>query len=317
MGSSEDHVKEETLEEVDVSSPGRFPISGAGDFSEGETILALHGDRLYDAKILMVEVRDGERRYYVHYVGWNKSWDEWLGIDRVLKHTKENVEKQQALENQDPDEGRKSDCHQRIKKNGSTVLQVKKRKRDSGFKKPDTSAEIIFDIIIPVSLKKQLVADWEHITQQEKLLKLPCYPNVDQILSKYLDYMLKNNGVLTDSTGEILKGLRCYFDRALPVILLYEKERFQFRETVLDNMSPSSIYGAQHLLRLFVKLPELLAQVNIDKKTSIQLHERLNDFIRFLKKNRSSFFTSSYHSSKVSEAARNNNTIADSQEQMS
>ena len=56
---------------------------------------------------------------------------------------------------------------------------------------------------------------------------------------------------MMDAVGEILKGLRCYFDRALPVILLYNKERKQYHELVKDNISPSTIYGAEHLLRLF------------------------------------------------------------------
>lgn len=56
---------------------------------------------------------------------------------------------------------------------------------------------------------------------------------------------------MADSIGEILKGLRSYFDKALPVILLYKKERQQYHDVVLDNISPSTIYGAEHLLRLF------------------------------------------------------------------
>lgn len=56
---------------------------------------------------------------------------------------------------------------------------------------------------------------------------------------------------MTDSVGEILNGIRCYFDKALPVILLYKKERQQYHEAVSDNVSPSSVYGAEHLLRLF------------------------------------------------------------------
>lgn len=56
---------------------------------------------------------------------------------------------------------------------------------------------------------------------------------------------------MTDLIGEILKGLRCYFDIALPVMLLYKKERQQYREAVVDDISPSTIYGAEHLLRLF------------------------------------------------------------------
>lgn len=48
-----------------------------------------------------------------------------------------------------------------------------------------------------------------------------------------------------------MKGIRCYFDKALPMVLLYKKERKQYSEAVVDNVSPSTIYGAEHLLRLF------------------------------------------------------------------
>ena len=34
-------------------------------------------------------------------------------------------------------------------------------------------------------------------------------------------------------------------------MLLYKKERQQYHEVVTDNISPSTIYGAEHLLRLF------------------------------------------------------------------
>ncbi|PIN15994.1 hypothetical protein CDL12_11362 [Handroanthus impetiginosus] len=50
---------------------------------------------------------------------------------------------------------------------------------------------------------------------------------------------------------EILNGLRCYFDKALPIILLYKKECHQYQEAVRDNVSSSSVYGAEHLLHLF------------------------------------------------------------------
>lgn len=56
---------------------------------------------------------------------------------------------------------------------------------------------------------------------------------------------------MADSDKEILNGLRCYFDRALPIILLYNKERKQYCESVKNDVSPSCIYGAEHLLRFF------------------------------------------------------------------
>jgi mortality factor 4-like protein 1 len=53
---------------------------------------------------------------------------------------------------------------------------------------------------------------------------------------------------------EILNGLRLYFDKALPVMLLYKEERSQYANSIPEDqttITPSSIYGAEHLLRLF------------------------------------------------------------------
>lgn len=54
---------------------------------------------------------------------------------------------------------------------------------------------------------------------------------------------------------EILNGLRSYFDKALPAMLLYRQEREQYAEAVPEDspVPPSFIYGAEHLLRLFGK----------------------------------------------------------------
>jgi mortality factor 4-like protein 1 len=98
-----------------------------------------------------------------------------------------------------------------------------------------------------------------------------------------------------------LKGIRIYFDKALPVMLLYKKERKQYHETVVDDVPPSMVYGAEHLLRLFVKLPELLAFVYIEEETVTHLQQKLLDFLKFLQKNQNTFFLSAYDGSKVSE----------------
>lgn len=37
------------------------------------------------------------------------------------------------------------------------------------------------------------------------------------------------------------------------MMLLYKKERRQYEEAVVDDISPSTVYGAEHLLRLFGK----------------------------------------------------------------
>ncbi|TYI54138.1 hypothetical protein E1A91_D11G054600v1 [Gossypium mustelinum] len=307
MGSSS---KEETATDGDTSS-GDTPPSNSNLFSEGERVLAYHGPRIYEAKVQKAELRKKEWKYFVHYLGWNKNWDEWVGADRLMKLTEENVMKQQALDKkQGVDKSSKSGRSSQSKPKSSadakadkedlknTAPKGRKRKSDSGVEKDNSSMEKLVKIQIPSTLKKQLVDDWDFVTQQDKLVKLPRSPNVDDILTKYLEYRSKKDGIMTDSVGEILKGIRCYFDKALPVMLLYKKERQQYNEVVHDDVSPSTIYGAEHLLRLFVKFPELLAYVNIEEETLIRLQQKLMDFLKFLQKNQSTFFLSAYDGPK-------------------
>ncbi|XP_021735059.1 protein MRG1-like isoform X1 [Chenopodium quinoa] len=280
-------------------------------YAEGEKVLAYHGPRIYEAKIQKAEIRKKEWRYFVHYLGWNKNWDEWVGMDRLMKITEENIQKQQALEKkQGADKHHRSGRSAQTKPKGSTDAKVDKEdvksnvakgKKRKGDEKDSASAEKLVKIQIPSPLKKQLVDDWEFVTQKDKLVKLPRSPTVDDVLKKYLEYRTRKDGTITDSIAEILNGLRCYFDKALPLMLLYKKERQQYHEAVTNNASPSTVYGADHLLRLFVKLPELLAYVNMEEETMTRLQQKLVDFLRFLQKNQSTFFLSVYDGSRVAE----------------
>ncbi|KAH1202556.1 Protein MRG1 [Glycine max] len=261
------------------ASAGDIPPSNSGVYSEGE-------------KVQKTEIRKSEWKYFVHYLGWSKNWDEWVGEERLMKHTEENVLKQQALDKkQNVDKNVKSGRSSQGKAKISTdakmdkedvknnVSKGKKRKHDAGVEGSGTVEKLV-KIQIPATLKKQLVDDWDSVTQQDKLVKLPRSPTVDEIMTKYLEYKSKKDGVAPDSIGEILKGIRCYFDKALPMMLLYKKERKQYNDSIVDNVSPSTIYGAEHLLRLFVKLPELLAYVTIEEETLNRLQQKLLDFLK-------------------------------------
>ncbi|XP_057417717.1 protein MRG1 [Lotus japonicus] len=289
--------------------PSKPPI-----YTEGEKVLAHHVSRFYEAKVQKAEIRNKEWKYFVHYLGWNKNWDEWVPEPRLKKYTEENVRKQLAQDKKASAEknaksGRssqgkaKNSMDAKVDKEDikSNVSKGKKRKSDSGAEKGSATIEKFVKIQIPATLKKQLVDDWDFVTQQDKLVKLPRSPTIDDILTKYLEYKSKKDSLAADSIGEILKGIRCYFDKALPMMLLYKKERKQYSELVVDNASPSTIYGAEHLLRLFVKLPELLAYVNIEEETLTRLQQKLLDFLKFLQKNQNTFFLSAYDVTKVSE----------------
>ncbi|XP_031495773.1 protein MRG1 isoform X1 [Nymphaea colorata] len=283
--------------------------SGSPVFSEGEKVLAYHGPRIYEAKVQKAEIRKKEWKYFVHYHGWNKNWDEWVSADRLMKFNDENVRKQRTLLKKqgvdNPKTGRTTHPKPKISIGAKAekedprnhAAKGKKRKSISAVEGKETGIpEKLVKIQFPSTLQKQLVDDWKFVTQLGKLVKLPRVPNVDDILKIYLEHQTKKDGMIAESVGEILSGLRCYFDKALPVMLLYKQERQQYQEAISEdsNISPSTIYGAEHLLRLFVKLPELLAYVNMDEETMAQLQKKLLEFLKFLQKKQSTFFVSTY-----------------------
>lgn len=286
-----------TDSDMDIDDDGGCPPNpDSCPFFEGEKVLAFHNLCVYEAKVRKIEYRGKEWSFFVHYPGWSKNWDEWVDMDRLMKFTEENVQKQKALNKKHIlEKNTKLPRASPIKPKSSNVGRAKKRKNDSIKEKGTIPLDKLVNIQLPPPLKKQLVDDCEFITHLGKLVKLPRTPNVDDILRKYLDYRLKKDGLIADSLGEILKGLRCYFDKALPVILLYKNERHQYEEAFSDDVSPSTVYGAEHLLRLFVKLPEFLYHANIEEETLMELQQKLVDFLKFLQKHQSAFFLSTYH----------------------
>lgn len=75
-------------------------------YSENQKILCYHGEFLYEAKIIKVETLlpssnksndQPQKKYLVHYNGWNKTWDEWVSDSRLLYITEDNLFKQKQL----------------------------------------------------------------------------------------------------------------------------------------------------------------------------------------------------------------------------
>ena len=95
---------------------------------------------------------------------------------------------------------------------------------------------------------------------------------------------------------ELLEGLRIYFDNSLPVILLYPQERQQFADITKQHpdVPVSKIYGAEHLLRLFTKLPHVLGKARLASVESAQLQTNLGEFLKYLQKNHATIFLKNY-----------------------
>ncbi|XP_010830577.1 PREDICTED: mortality factor 4-like protein 2, partial [Bison bison bison] len=81
----------------------------------------------------------------------------------------------------------------------------------------------------------------------------------------------------------------------LPTQLLYKFERPQYAEILLAHPDApmSQVYGAPHLLRLFVRIGAMLAYTPLDEKSLALLLGYLHDFLKYLAKNAASLFTAS------------------------
>jgi mortality factor 4-like protein 1 len=70
-------------------------------FSDNEKVLCYHGPLLYEAKCVKSRKdpkgKEGEFHYFVHYQGWNKNWDEWVGETRILKANADNIDRKGKL----------------------------------------------------------------------------------------------------------------------------------------------------------------------------------------------------------------------------
>ncbi|KAK2756324.1 keratinolytic protein [Colletotrichum kahawae] len=159
---------------------------------------------------------------------------------------------------------------------------------------------------IPDHIKAMLVDDWENITKNNQLVPLPHPHPVDEILNDYLAFEKPNRedgSANMDILEEVLAGLREYFEKSLSRILLYRFERPQYHEIrkvwekAGENDKHKSVcdtYGSEHLCRLMVSLPELVAQTNMDHQSVGRLREELSKFTVWLGKHAKNYFVSEY-----------------------
>lgn len=297
----------------------------------GDVVMAEHGVMIYDAKVLKIDHGQGvhddndkikpteKTMYFVHYLGWHKKWDEWVGMRRVYEDTPANRELQaKAKEIAVKESATKKATAKQKKINTGGIDPGSARK--SPFKKikinPEKDTEEApmdkedFDqthqiaLQMPFSLKKQLVEDWKQITHEPyKLVPLPRKPCVAQIISNYLEF--KKSKLKAEDAADsqefkniesIMEGIQAYFDRALGSILLYRYERKQYMQIKQkhEDTPLSQIYGAEHLIRLFVRLPVLLGSATIPERELAQIQPRLNDFLKYMQKHATSLFLAEY-----------------------
>jgi len=286
-------------------------------FMTDEYVLAYHGPLLYEARILLAEnwteantlLGTTGPHYFIHYKGWKQTWDEWVPEQRLLKLNEAGFTKRRQLLDQQNKKTRpgsaESPAPHKGKEKGSSKKgeASRKRGRDSGV---DSEVEYLkrpeVKIVIPDILKLQLVDDWENVTKNNQLVTVPRSPTVRELLEEYRQYVIATkksqdrSARATALLSEIISGITLYFDKALGNNLLYRFERAQYVEQKRANPEKpmSEIYGAEHLLRLFVNFGPFIAYTNIDTESLNILREYINDIMKWMIKEQKRLFVKEY-----------------------
>lgn len=192
------------------------------------------------------------------------------------------------------------------------------------IQRPMTQTDLIQDpeehtyhikFVIPNDLKRHMVDEWMIITQETpgRLLNLPkpSDKNVKAILQHYLDERKsKFDDAQMRNAKELVSALLPLFDRALSSLLLYRQERAQYDALAekFPKKKPSEIYGGEHFIRLFVRLPRLLSSI-FGPQVQI-VHANLVDLLKFIGKSSSQYIN--IHNYASDEDAMNIKDVKDS-----
>ena len=269
---------------------------------------------------IKAQQKDKTIRYFVHYQGWNKSWDEWVPENRVLKYNDANIEKQKELrDSHDANKAKKKkrtlDSESSVPSpssvsstsaSKSTRAAAAGKEGDGSRKKlkldPDVEEEAEFTkkmeikIKLPDELKNWLVDDWDLITRQKKLVEIPARTTVQQILDDYVKSK-RGSKAKESQVVEVTSGIREYFDTMIGCQLLYKFEKPQYNKIVRESPEDagmSSVYGAVHLVRLFVRLGQMLVYSDLDEKDINVLLSHIHDFLKYLARS-NLFSVNDYH----------------------
>ncbi|OAQ80247.1 histone acetylase complex subunit [Purpureocillium lilacinum] len=295
-------------------------------FSKDEKVLCFHMDMLYEAKIM--DVQPGDKpgdgfRYKVHYKGWKNTWDDWVLADRIRPFDDEHKELAAQLHAQlkhslqknakQPKKNLRNggDSARGSEERGSAAAQGGRggrRGKDWELEQEDAfHSKPMINIPVPDHVQAMLVDDWENITKNNQLVPLPHPKPVNVILEDYLAFERphrEEGSASMDILEEVVAGLREYFEKALSRILLYRFERHQYMEIrkLWDTNTEENaqyknvcdVYGAEHLARLIVSLPDLLAQTNMDQQSVSRLREEIGKFTVWLARNCETYFVKEY-----------------------
>jgi mortality factor 4-like protein 1 len=220
-----------------------------------------------------------QTQYYIHYHNWNNAWDEWVTADRVIPNNDDGKRLKQQLEEEQPP-------------TPSTKKRLRQNEEDSELF-ADSIRSYNMNMTLPPALVKDLLQDYQDVHDKKQAYKLPRPQTVDSLLVQFLEEIkqeqeVKRSDGLTKQDYElfefVVNGIRSYFNAALGPLLLYQCERKQFDHEKKNNKRPDTLYGYEHLLRFFVKLPVLLERTQMSQEAVDIIQERVLVFYNFLER---------------------------------
>ena len=265
-------------------------------FKEGQRILGAsyigHGE-LYAADIMKIRAdkhADGTPvwQYMLHYIGWGRKWEEWVHEDGC--HVDDEAGRALAAE---------------IKQQNKEKRELAKKMRSlNKAKKPEAEPdnnidphdvepkEKAYKVVLAAKLQRRLVDDLDMV-EERKLLPLPRAPCVREVLQMFVESNAKRSKEEQRSVEVLVRDLERYFDAALPRILLFSFEQIRHTRMQLENPSlkPCQIYGSEHLLRLLMKMPALMAQAKVPVSEAASFASRAQELLKFLEKNENAVMT--------------------------
>ncbi|KAF7329018.1 MRG-domain-containing protein [Mycena venus] len=249
------------------------------------------------------------QHYFVHYKGWKTTWDEWVPATRLLKDNEVNRLKQKELQKEHPTSASAARKEPKASAaaskeaaaataSASTRSGTRKETGTRGTKRgrddPDGTRRPEMKLNIPEQIKVKLVDDWETVTKDNKLVTLPRSPTVEELLKEFEAYLKETKPAhLKDPLAlapTVVSGLQVYFDRSLANHLLYRFERPQYTTirskyitgqnvVIGQEKEMSEIYGAEHLLRMLVTLPTMIAQSTLDAESTDIVRDYVNELL--------------------------------------
>lgn len=271
----------------------------------GDRIICEHKGYRYEARVLNVrkdpdsQDKNAEMQFLVHYQGWNKNWDEWVGEQRVHQYNETNAAlmKEQKVQSKTKGTGsaRKKLAVQQAQSNSSTISS-QGSVTDSIIvdleEPPPTDKEV--KIKIPEEVKNWLIDDDNNI-KTKKLTILPAKTTIATILKDFINHKKSSTKNPVDKEvvlNELTLGIRDYFNVMLGAHLLYKFERLQYQLLLKEHgkdIDLTNHYGVVHLARLFTKMGKPLAVATLDSQNMQIIVGYIHDLLKFISKQTSLF----------------------------